>query len=164
MYCICITGDVYQSDMICFAIMRPDLTMDTSSDRIIFRVTAPSCGEFHPQRPVTRIFSVLFHRRLNKWLNKRSRRWRFETSLRSLWGHCNASILNITVRPTFHHPFKFWLSRGFTLTCHAYKMLIQPLRQSLGTINQGYIRFTWKWIYIYDAHIYICNSLPYPFR
>ena len=38
---------------------------------------------------VTRGCDVFFDLRLNKLLNKQSRRWRFETPLRSFWRHCN---------------------------------------------------------------------------
>ena len=48
-------------------------------------------GEFPSQRPVTRSFDVFFDLRLNKRLSKQSRRWWFETPLRSLWRHCNVS-------------------------------------------------------------------------
>ena len=41
------------------------------------------------QRPVRRSFDVFFDLRLNKRLSKQSRRRRFETPLRSLWGQCN---------------------------------------------------------------------------
>ena len=46
-------------------------------------------GEYPSQGPVTRSFDVLFDLRLNKRLNKQSRRWWFETQLRSLLRHCN---------------------------------------------------------------------------
>ena len=45
-------------------------------------------GEFTPQRPVTRSFDVFFGMGLNKRLSKQSRRWWFETPLRSLWRKC----------------------------------------------------------------------------
>ena len=50
-------------------------------------------GEFLAQRPVTRIFDVLFHLRLNKRLSKQSWGWWFETLSRPLWRHCNAGKL-----------------------------------------------------------------------
>ena len=52
----------------------------TSSNENIFRVTGPLYGEFTGHRlipltkPVTRSFDVFFHLRLNKRLNKQSRR------------------------------------------------------------------------------------------
>ena len=50
--------------------------------------------EFPAQRPVTRIFDVFSDlRRLNKRLSKQSWCWWFETSLRSLWRHCNDLVL-----------------------------------------------------------------------
>ena len=75
----------------------------TSSNRNIFRVTGPFCGEgntpvsgeFPSQRPVTRSFDVFFDLCLNKWLSKQSwRRW-FETPSCSLWRHCNAVSLGL---------------------------------------------------------------------
>ena len=46
-------------------------------------------GRFPSQRPVTRSFDVFFDLRLNKRLNKQSRRRWFETPSPSLWHHCN---------------------------------------------------------------------------
>ena len=75
--------------------MQSSLRIMTSSNGNIFRVTGPLCGEssatneFPAQRSVTRSFDVFFDLRLNKWLNKQSRGWWFETLLRPLWrnGH-----------------------------------------------------------------------------
>ena len=73
--------------------------MMTSSNGSIFRVTDPLCGnspvtgEFPLQRPVTRSFKVFFDLRLNKRLNKQSRRLWFETRSRSLWRHCDIRII-----------------------------------------------------------------------
>ena len=67
----------------------------TSSNRDIFRVTGPLCGEFsghqwiHAQKPVTRNFDVFFYLRPNKQLSKQSRGWWFETPTRSLWRQCS---------------------------------------------------------------------------
>ena len=69
--------------------------MMTSSNRNIFRVTGPLCGEFtgpdeYPtQRPVTRSFDVFFDLRLNKRLSKQPWGWWFETPLWWLWRQCN---------------------------------------------------------------------------
>ena len=48
---------------------------------------SPGTGEFPLQRPVTRNFEVFFDLRLNKRLNKHSRRWWFEMPSRPLWRH-----------------------------------------------------------------------------
>ena len=67
----------------------------TSSNGNIFRVTGPLCGEFTgpgefpTQRPVTRSFDVFFDLRLNKRLSKHSWGWWFETLSWSLWRHHN---------------------------------------------------------------------------
>ena len=64
------------------------ITIMTSSNVNIFRVTGHFCGEFPAQRPVTRRFDVFFDQRLNKRLSKQSWGWWFETPLRSLqWRH-----------------------------------------------------------------------------
>ena len=69
--------------------------MITSSNKNIFRVTGPLCGEFTgpgefpTQRPVTRSFYVFFDLRLNKRLSKQPWGWWFETPSWSLWLQCN---------------------------------------------------------------------------
>ena len=71
------------------------ITMMTSSNGNIFRVTGPLCGEFTgpgefpTQRPVTRTFDGFFDLRLNKRLSKQPLGWWFETPSWSLWCHCN---------------------------------------------------------------------------
>ena len=54
--------------------------MMKSSNKNIF-------GEFPTQRPVTWCFDVFFSLRLNKWSNKQSWGWWFETPSHSLWRH-----------------------------------------------------------------------------
>ena len=72
-----------------------NLIMMTSSNKNIFRVTGPLCGEFTgpgefpTQRPVTRSFDVFFHLRLNKRLSKQPWGWWFDTPSWSLWRQCN---------------------------------------------------------------------------
>ena len=74
----------------------PTISMMTSSNGNIFRVTGHLCGEFTgpgefpTQRPVTRSFDVFFDLRLNKRLSKQPRGWWFETPSCSLWRHRNA--------------------------------------------------------------------------
>ena len=73
------------------------ITMMTSSNGNIFRVTGPLCGEFTgpgefpTQRPVTLSFDVFFGLCLNKRLSKQPCGWWFETPSWSLWRHCNDS-------------------------------------------------------------------------
>ena len=57
-------------------------------------VLSPVTGIFPPQRPVTRSFGVFFDLRLNKGLNKQSRRRWFEMPSLSLWRHCNSIIFH----------------------------------------------------------------------
>ena len=67
------------------------LSMMTSSNGNIFRVTGHLCGEFTgpgefpTQRPVTRSFDVFFDLRLNTRLNKQPWGWWFEALFWSLW-------------------------------------------------------------------------------
>ena len=70
-----------------------------------FRVTdhlwgnSPVPGEFHPQRPVTRSFDVIFDLCPNKRPSKQWWGWRFETLSSPLWRHCNGCrITRITRR------------------------------------------------------------------
>ena len=71
------------------------MDMMTSSNGNIFRVTGPLWGEFTDHRwipltkPVTWSFDVFFDLRLNRRLNKSSRRRWFDAPLHSLWRHCN---------------------------------------------------------------------------
>ena len=84
-----------------YSISNFSVSMMTSSNGIIFRVTGPLCGEFTShgefptQRPVTRSFYVFFDLRLNKRLSKQSWGWRFETPSCSLWRHCNGIWLKV---------------------------------------------------------------------
>ena len=72
------------------------LTMMTSSNGNVFRVTGLLCGEFTgpgefpSQRPVTRSFDVFFDLCQNKQVNKQSQGWWSETPSSSLWRQCNA--------------------------------------------------------------------------
>ena len=74
------------------------LTNDDSSNGNISALLAlcagnsPVTGEFHAQRPVTRIFGVFFYLPWNKSLSKQSRRRWFETPSLSLWSHRNYFI------------------------------------------------------------------------
>ena len=71
------------------------LSMMTSSNGNIFRVTGLLCGEFTGHqwiprtKPVTRSFDVFFDLRLNKRLSKQSRGWWIETPSRPLWRNYN---------------------------------------------------------------------------
>ena len=47
-------------------------------------------SRFHSHRTSYTDFDVFFDVSLNKWLNKQSRRWRFEAPGCLLWRHCNA--------------------------------------------------------------------------
>ena len=94
------------------------ITMTTSSNGNIFRVTGPLCGEFTgpgefpAQKPVTRGFDVFFDLRPNKWLSKQSWGWWFETLSWSLWRQCNALCETI-----------LW-SRGHMVSPGRYQLVI----------------------------------------
>ena len=57
---------------------------------------SPVTGEFPAQRPITRSFYIFFDLRLNKRLNKKSKRRWFETPSRSLWPHRNEKADDIS--------------------------------------------------------------------
>ena len=71
------------------------VSMMTSSNGNIFRVTGSLCGEFTgpgefpTQRPVTWSFDVFFDLRLKKRLSKQPSGWWFEPPSWSLWRHRN---------------------------------------------------------------------------
>ena len=73
------------------------ISMMTSSNGNIFRVTGPLCGNSpvpvnSPHKgPVTRSYDVFFDLRLNKRLSKQPWGWWFETPSWSLWRQCNES-------------------------------------------------------------------------
>ena len=75
------------------------ITMMTSSNGNISALldrcaeNSPVTGEVPSQRLVTRDFDIFFDVHLNKRLSKQSWWWWLETSLRSLWRHCNANSL-----------------------------------------------------------------------
>ena len=58
---------------------------------------SPVTAEFPSQRPVTWSLDVSFDLRLNKRLNKQSRRRWFETLSRLLWRHCNGYVVQISL-------------------------------------------------------------------
>ena len=64
--------------------------METFSALLVLSAgNSPVTGEFPSQRPLTRSFDVFFDLRLNKELSTQSWGWWFETSLGSLWRHCD---------------------------------------------------------------------------
>ena len=72
--------------------------METFSTLLAFCVgNSPVTGEFPSQRPVTWSFDVFFDLCLNKLLIKQSWDWWFETPSRSLWHHCNGTLMNIVI-------------------------------------------------------------------
>ena len=80
-----------------YAYSRAAILMMTSSNGNSFRVTGPLCGEFTGHRwiPLTKardaeLWCFLCHA-LNTRLSKQSLCWWFETSVRSLWRHCNVT-------------------------------------------------------------------------
>ena len=81
-------NSVYNPQSNCRAWWRHQ--METSSALLALCAgNSPATGEFPLQRPVTRRFDVFYDLRLNKRLNKHSRRWWFDMPSRPLWRHCN---------------------------------------------------------------------------
>ena len=101
-----------------------------SSNGNMFRVTclcvgiSPVTGEFPLQRPVTRNIVVFIDLRFNKWLGKQSRRRWFETASRSLWRHCNISVLIVYL--TFYpladvtNYLSMQMAYGILVSCELY--------------------------------------------
>ena len=91
----------------------------------------PVTGEFPSQRPVIRVFDVLFDLRLNKRLSKQSRRRWFATPSLSLWPHCNDwQIVNLK----FHTMFCLWwrgrphpYARSGDRTIKGWELFIRPI-------------------------------------
>ena len=85
-------------------VLRETISMMTSSNGNLFRVTGHLCGE-SAQRPVSRSFDVFFDLRLNKRLSKQLWGWWLETLSHPLWRHRNALNLFIYgyLQSDFHH-------------------------------------------------------------
>ena len=66
----------------------------------------PVTDMFPSQGPVTRSFDVFFEQRLNKRLSTQSKRRWFETPSRSLWRHCNVTIIALNI------PLRFSEAKG----------------------------------------------------
>ena len=107
------------------------LSMMTSSNGNIFRITGPLCGEFtgpgefSSQRTVTRSFDVFFDLRLNKRLSKKPWGWWFETPSWSLWRHRNIHFPEEVVTreeiprcPKTLLALLKWLSSFQVIVCH----------------------------------------------
>ena len=76
---------------------------------------SPITGEFSSQRPVTRSYGIFFDLRPNKRMSKQSWGWWFETPSRSLWRHCNVSVL-VGGRSKFLKSFNISGPRKITAT------------------------------------------------
>ena len=136
------------------------LAMMTSSNGNIFRVIVPLSreftghGEFPSQRQVTRGFDVFFDLRLNKRLNKQTRRRCFETPSCSLWRHCNGRqslgiqnwylliYSNITTPMTIGYPWGFLQFPRFQWNVsynhiHLYRILPKQHDQLCQICNGG---------------------------
>ena len=61
------------------------------------------------QRPVTLSFDDFFDLRLNKQLNKQSKRWWFETPSCPQWRHCNEKGVSFVQLSDFHTSFTEYL-------------------------------------------------------
>ena len=70
------------------------VTIMTSSNGNILRVTGHLCGEFTPHKGHWRRALMVFYLILNKRLSKQRWGWWFETPSRPLWRHCNECSLS----------------------------------------------------------------------
>ena len=161
----------------------------TSSNRNIFRVTGPLCGEFTgpgeflTQRPVTRSFDVFFDLRLNKRLSKQPWGWWFETPPWSLWRQCNGlsdtifwclptfCMLTLDLMAPSHYLNQCWLLNTYIL----WHSLENNFTASIQTIlYDGFGRFTLKllsylpigqlasiWYYLYPVWNYGAVCVPF---
>ena len=92
---------------------------------------SPVTGEFPSQRPVTRGVGVFFDFRLNKRLNKPSRRRWFEMPSRSLWRQCNGDLFSAECEliPSWHRrtllPFDREMSFCLFVVASASKRIIK---------------------------------------
>ena len=124
------------------------LSMMTSSNGNIFRVTGPLCGEFigpgefPSQRPVTRCFDVFFDLRLNKRLSKPTWGWWFETPSWSLWRHRNFYFPGEVVTreeiprcPKTRLVLLNWLSSFQVMACHYSSRRYYPNIADLRSIS-----------------------------
>ena len=90
---------------------------------------SPVNGEFPSQRPVTQIFDVLF----DLSLNKRLRRWWFDTPSCSLSRHCNVWVSGGFVWPIYQYTPRLlhWHSGNHMTTSvqwkHPRNILVKPL-------------------------------------
>ena len=93
------------------------ISMVTSSNGNIFRVTGHLCGEFTgprwiPRKKVTRSSDVFFDLRLNKRWSKQSWGWWFKTQSCPLWRHRNEDYsfqLWVSVVDTGKIPPVYWI-------------------------------------------------------
>ena len=104
------------------------------------RVTGPLCGEFPSQMSVTRSFDVFFDLRLNKRSSKQSRRWWFETPLRSLWRHCNATAKYLVQL--------FFIAALMLKYSHAYMVSYRTVR----VLNEGLLLASTRVWYLFATN------------
>ena len=129
------------------------LSMMTSSNGNIFRVTCPLCGEFTGLRriPLTKASNAelwcFLYLRLNKQLSKQSWGWWFEMPSCSLWRHCNAVAFfffnKLVSKPALtcqktHYNDIIMCTRAFQIT----GVLIVCLNFCLGTDQRKHHSFT----------------------
>ena len=82
---------------------------------------------FPSQRPVMRSFDVVFDLRLNKRLSKQSSRKWIETRSRSLWLHCDDTVLLYFVWFRLYHQF-------YVDSCDLFTHIIQGCFTGTGAI------------------------------
>ena len=155
--CVCLVRSSYPSDRLIQYSRRSishhytAVSMMTSSNGNIFRVTDPLCGEFTgpgefpAQRPVTRGFDVFFDLHLNKRLSKQPWDWWFETLSLSLWRHRNdTEPLNTWIPQMLKHIpeplpycYKLLYSINCQKQCQSYENSFQIRVQNMRDIAQN---------------------------
>ena len=130
-----------------------DMSMMTSSNGNIFRVTGHLCGEFTGHRwiPLTKAsdaeFDVFFDLRRNKRLSKQSWGWWFETLSRPIWRPSNGKL--------FYTCLYVWFHIYHTIDTYGTEWLFSSFYQHWLTLisawTSNYIDYT------------VCGEIAHPF-
>ena len=128
---------------------------------------SPVAGEFLAQRPVTRSFDVFYDLRLNKRLNKQWWGWWFETPLRPLWRHSNASFMFVSspVTMVFDVPQTNTLSsRGLQVIILSNLIINATKKRLYVTIKKSPQMIAHKELLSYTPHLEWFNTMSQKIR
>ena len=132
------------------------LSMMTSSNGYIFRVTGPLCGEFTgpgefpAQRPVTRSFDVFFDLRPNKRLSKQPWGWWFETPSWSLWHQCNDYFTHFGNEFIICHLAQFLWTLTYRRIYKKYRILVRVICLNVSHVSNFVPYQLWTVKYGFD--------------